>query len=230
MNDADLDNKSLLKTRSPKRFQISIATILLATLSVAIWIRAFQLGDQAGKQDRELKELRNYTRDLVVDDPTQYAAVGRLQTWYDEAITDIHLPPSEEKYWLRLKLDDLKIPHNNTFTKPTPKPQREIELDAGTHKIEIVSKSVKKGFTLKLLVDDVEVIEESRPAGWEPRQGSSGGHRLSTPDQFSTDEPLLIFNRRYSQLPGKKSKTGPGIMVWIEAEDSSDEDSPAKSP
>ena len=131
---------------------------------------------------------------------------------------NIFLPESPAGYVLRVRLDDVPVTGKLSAIQSPTKWQNEAKLSAGTHKIEVVYDRAVEESTLKILIDDAVVIEESRPADWEPRSGSRGGFLLTGSRQSDVDEPFILFDRVFDQANAPKPKpiVQPGILIWIE--------------
>ena len=219
--DEGLDNPAQpetgLRSTKPGGFslQIPLLTFFLVIALFAVSLVCWQAGQSIERVEHQLEGLRDVARELEVDDPTQFAVVDKVDQWFGENNFEIYVPTGQS-YQLCLALDAID-------KKGIPNPQSFVCLPAGVHRIEIVYDANGDEPTIEILIDGQTVIEESRPKGWEPRVGSSGGMQFSRNLQFPVAEPVVLFRRRFMERLSNGSVAVPknpsaGILVWVEPE------------
>ena len=193
--------------------QLSLFTLLLSIALIAVWLAWWQAGQSIANLERQMPGLQSVARELRIDDPTQFAAVEKMPYWHDENICEIYVP-ADQSYRLCLAMDAID-------KDGLSDPLGAVSLPSGEHRIEIRYDSGGSKSTVRILVDKETVLEESRSKDWEAHRGSSGGIPFSQSKQYPTDEPLVLFRRRfYIRLPSNKfaiPTPSPGILVWVES-------------
>jgi hypothetical protein len=204
------------QTRSAKKLQFSLQTIMLFTAVVAVFVAYFRTRDETAQLRRQLPGLREAARELIVHDPEQYAVVQHQPRWYDEFRWRIYLPEGR-RYELFLATE--KIENSN---KGLPPATGKFELTPGEHELEIQQiREADDSWQVRILVDGETALTQKHPESWHPGVGSSGGSEFSSSQQQAVEQPLILFQRRFheptkgggSQTPQVPSN---GVMLWIE--------------
>src|SRR5688572_12549348 len=78
--------------RRRKLLQWNIATLLLLMTAVGVWTSYFRMKSETERMGAELGSLRHLARELVINDPSQYAIVERHEEWHGDDAWDVHLP------------------------------------------------------------------------------------------------------------------------------------------
>lgn len=156
--------------------------------------------------------MRPLARELVVDDPSQAAAVKLPELWFDENRWDVHLPPGA----YRLCLATREVGKDGLAPVASSAPLR-----AGRHEIELEQVRVPGGWSVVVTWDGSGRLARDEPAEWDPNAGSEGGGLFSTSAQAPADRALVLFRRSFYEM-GSGYRTIPpsgpteGILLWIE--------------
>lgn len=178
--------------------------MLLLIAALAVWLACLKTSLDTQRLERQLPSLRNFARELQIDDPNQFTAVRRLRERLGEAVADIYVPPGGP-YELCLALD-------NIDTSGLAEPVDRITIASGTHTVEILYERNEELSVARVMLDGKLALTQSRPKDWESRTGSIGGMQFGTSRQYDHPAPWVLFRKRF--IPS----TGPteGILVWIQ--------------
>ena len=198
------------------RLQWSLTTMLLLMVVVAGWVPYFCFRQEISRIEQRIAVMRPMARELIVEDPTQVAVVHLPPLWYDEHRWAIHLPEGE--YRMKLATREVDEEGFPAAVKQTP-------LGGGEYRIELLQSKVEDCRKMTITVDDRRshrVIEPIEKPGWPPSHGSSSSGLLGNCTQMPSNEPIVLFRRRY-MVPtatggGGRTPQGPseGLMLWIE--------------
>lgn len=186
--------------------------MFLLTAVVAVWVPYFQLQKKIGLTEQKIDTMRKMARELIVSDTNKIAVVKKMEKWYDENRWDIYLPDGEYKILLATQ----NIDHMG-FAPVVA----EAAVRGGRHVIELLHDKGDKSNDISVLFDDLAIIEVRESPDWDKGYGSSGGGLFANCEQLSTDEPVVLFRRRwhYKLTPNSTGpKKGPteGLLLWIE--------------
>ena len=203
--------------RPRRRLQFALSTFLLLIAALASWAAYWQTCRRTEALRQQLPGLRQISRQLRVSDPTQYAAVEKAPTWFDEHIWEVHLPAGSA-YELCLSLENIEsqlIP-----LSLETEAEHVVPIDPGRHTIEFRDDASDKQWSFVVLVDDQTVIEQTRAASWNESRSSTGASSVSLSEQQAVDKPLELFRRRLHVPTGKYSSSTPkgparGAQLWI---------------
>ncbi|HYW80263.1 MAG TPA: hypothetical protein VE890_11830, partial [Thermoguttaceae bacterium] len=158
--------------------QWSLSTMLLLMVVVAAWVPYVRFRQEIPQIEQRIDAMRDMTRELIVEDPTQITAVHLPQMWYDEHRWDIYLPAGE----YRMHLTTCEVDQDGF-----PPAMEQALLSAGKHRIELLQSEVEDRWKIVVTVDDRSVLEIVEQPGWPPSQSSSGASRISTCRQYAPD-------------------------------------------
>lgn len=219
---SDFDDKE-------RRLQVSLRGLLLLIAACGIWIAYFKTSSDVLTIQDELSRLRYLARELLIEDPSQLAAVQR-GPMYKQQVWEVYVPKLDGKHFeIRLLMDDIVV--TNTFKWNQISPLKQAVLAPGKHTIEhqYYSRSEQKNAVLKVLVDGETVIKETRPS--DP--GDSGRFIISSSvgsesKSFKNDEIVRLYHLRFRAISKDGSSSvpknpRPGILLWIEAVDNAEE-------
>ena len=206
------------RSAKKRRLQVNLLSILLLIFACAVWIAYQRSVSETAKVQQQLGGLRLIARELVVEDPSQFAVVCRYPELYGELIWDVHIPNTVNGLRLCLRMDeltDLNAPGEVT-------PLKDFLLPTGTHSIELVFQTDGEQAVLTVLVDDKPVIKEMRPKDWiDDGSYSNSSSIQSVSKSFAADKLIALHKRRYmTQTNGGGSSVpkgpGKGIFLWVE--------------
>lgn len=196
--------------------QWNIATLLLLTAVVGVWTSYVHMTSEQERMDAELDSLLQLARELVIDDPSQYAIVERHEEWNAEDVWEVHLPEGNG-YVLKLATRGIamKVRVRGIPRDDFPETFQAAELTPGKHVISLEKTFDGEGLSARVIVDGTRAVEAHESDDWKPQGGysSDGNHIRST--QSSPDQPLeLIRIRFHNQSPGVSKFNG--VLLWIE--------------
>lgn len=204
-------------SRSPvrKRWQISLRTVFLLVAAVAVWITYFINRRENTALEARIASALPLAHELIVDDPSKFAVVKLEEYWYDENRWDLYLPPGS----YRLCLATHKIENG----APAPL-EKSTPIQAGRHRVDIEVEKDRDLSRITVSCDGIKVLTAEEPKEWDPGFGSEGGGHFSLSEQLPTDQPMILFRRRFMQpIPGASGSSavpdGPaeGLLLWIES-------------
>lgn len=210
---------TLPPTPRRRRPQFGLSTMMLLILAVASWAAHWQARSELTRIQAELPRLREISRQLQVDDPTQYAVARHHETWNDDYRWRIYLPP---RYRHQLKLATEQVDQQGL-----PEAAQQGEIAAGEHEVELNYEKVDERWQIAVFVDGQVVVADERPVAWNAGRGSSGGAQFSESRQQPVVLPLELFRRRFMVPTDPTSHGGratvpagpcDGILLWIESE------------
>ena len=223
-NDTEQADSTVKGSPLPRkrRFQVNLLTILLLVLVCAVWIayRGARVESQA--METQLASLRLIARELVIENPAEFAVVSRLPKFYNEKIWDVYVPKAHGKVArLAVAMDLIAAVHSKKIGDE--KPLKWIKLKPGKHSIQLIY-DVDDTAHLTVLVDEEVAIEIVRPQDWVKSGSSSSKGGIALSKSFPVDNGLLLHRRRFDirrprGTPSAHKELGPGIMLWIEMQD-----------
>ena len=192
-------------------FRLSLTSVLLATMVIAIWISIYLLSRERDRLSSELLALRAAARELIVE-PDHISAVHKLyipggETW------EVYLPPRAD-YEIRLATTDLSW-------LGLPGPEAVAAILPGRHRIELKHIESSSGDVVVLLVDGQEAMKLEKPTAWNPTDLKEGGSEIHMSVSRPHSEPLVLFRQHFWIADGPQSarpSPGPanGILLWIQ--------------
>lgn len=199
--------------------RFGILTLLLFTGCVCVWSLFIQLSRENPKLVQQIKQLREMSSELVMEDPTRLSIAKQLPSWYDEMIWTVYIPP-ETSYDLTLTTRELpEFTSDPDETEPVAK----TTLKPGTYKVELRQTENEDGsHRVVVLIDDKETLVQEEPEAWDPGRGASGGAQFKTPAQPRSDARYVsLIRRRFMQEYNKNSLRAPkeptnGVMLRLE--------------
>ena len=197
-------------------FAISLRTLLLITVVIAVWFGNWQLMNWNQQLKIQLNGLKSICRILSVENTEKVAVVGRLPTRFGENIFDVFIPSGRAVH-LFLALDNID------FEKPTLAiPSHVQRLPEGFHSVEVRYNQEDAGSTIEIFIDNQVVINEKRPVGWDPGPDYSFGTGRMIRECVQTNDPLVFFCKRFPHVTGSGDanfpSVGSGILVWCHQE------------
>lgn len=211
--------------RRRKFLQWNIATLLLLMAAVAVWTSYFRMVSETKRMTAELESLNRLARELMIDDPTQFAIVERHEQWHDDHSWDVHLPEGS-RYRLKLATREIgmKFAVDGVVTDNLPETDHSVELTAGRHVISLEKRYSGEEPFARVLVDGKLAVEAYESAGWEPQGGSTWGGSFKQSTQQPIDQPLELIRIRFqirhpNGTTGLPKEPNNGIAVWIECQE-----------
>ncbi len=188
--------------------------MLLLVFAVAAWLAWAGLTTRVWELNRDIEQMDALLpNELFVEDPTRAAVVLHTPTWFDEFVWDIFLPPGQGR--------QLNLACHAIDGTGFPSAGHRAPIPAGRHTIELVRPT--KGddtWQIEILVDGEPIIVSEQPLSWNGGEGSQGGSLISTSRQFSPNEEIDLFRRRW-MVPTKGGSfstpmgPGEGLLLWI---------------
>lgn len=208
------------KTNKARRWQFSLWTLLLLLTLAAVYVANWRIGVSITELRGELPALRNYARELVIDDRSKFSVVSPHKLWMDDYRWRVYVPdlPIGSSI-LALRLTDI-----NTLN-PDPvvgEPVAVAPLPSGVHTVELKYGKQDDGWFIRVLVDDESVIEQTMSSDWNEARGSRGGNLISR-IRHGNEMPIELFRRQFSVTApdGRSSvpnEAGNGIHLWIDVD------------
>ena len=202
----------IVPRRRNRFLQWNIATLLLLMAVVGVWTGYFRMKSETARMDAELDSLRQLARELVVNDPNQYAIVERHEEWYGDHVWDVHIPDGS--------LYLLKLATREIDPKNFPETEHFVELAAGQHVISLEKTLSGKDMSARAIVDGELAVGVSESGDWSPEDGFSWGGSFHRSTQAPCDKPLELIRIRFHK-PGVRGTGMPdepynGVLLWIE--------------
>jgi hypothetical protein len=210
------------------RPRLTLAHLLLLTTTIAIAVAYYSTHQKLATMRTAVRNMRQLTRELIVDNSYEIAAIERVPTLPHENIFDIYIPSvgkTTAGHELRLALDG--IVGFETGANGFPLPQDQYPLTPGRHIVEIRhrkadSKNPESMHRIEILLDDQVVMEHTRSLGWVPADGWFSASSLTESRAFHPSQPAQLHRRRF-QVPtlGGSPSSVPdgepanGILLWI---------------
>ena len=204
----------------PQRRRLSLLHVFLVIAIAAIVTAFWDARRQTQTLQAQLPALRSAARELIIEDPREYAAVHRHETWWDEMVWDVYLPPGND---YQLCIAEGMI-GDDGFIEPADR----LPIGAGRPTIEVDIDGTEDARVFTLMVDGQKrwsrhtAVEQVIP---NESSGSSGGSEIGDSASQPTDQPLVLFKRRYHRAPRNRSwnsdDPNPGYLLWIETAEGS---------
>lgn len=202
-----------------RRVQFNLLSILLFICVCAVWIAYGSVYQETRKIEQQLPGLRAIARELIVEDPNQFAVVTRLPTMYGELIWDIYVPDLPDRtVTIEVAMDEIPYRSKDASVMSSLKSAR---LDPGKHKIELLYQ-VDEVAKLTVLIDDEPAIEIERAKDWIDSTGHSSDSGVSALSQsYPVDKAISLHRRRFSlqgNANGGSDESDSGIWLWIDTQ------------
>jgi hypothetical protein len=207
-----------LDSREPRkrrfwRGQFAIADLLLGLTVVAAWTAFGVSRDRVEYLGARIRMLQQSVGELVIEDRTKYNAIAQTAIRYPDDAWQVFLPDGAE-YQLNMVVSDI-------LASGFPKPDHQIAMNPGLHKIELRRRDDGKTRFI-ITIDDQVALDVKEPSASNAFRASSsiGVHR----DQHvqPIDQPLVLKRQRaHETLPGNVSRPIPdnepahGLLLWI---------------
>jgi hypothetical protein len=195
-----------------QRWQVGFRTLFLLIAAIAVWITFFINRRQNEALDARIKMLIPLSHELIVNDPEQIAVVKKEEQWFDENHWEIYLPAGD----YRLCLATRAIAEDGLA--PVVK---SVLIASGRHDVRVEQRRDGDGWHVSVFWDGPELMAVEEPKEWNPGFGSKGGGRYSLSEQFPSDQPAILFRRRFARAPSKGPPIEPvgpadGLLLWVE--------------
>ncbi|MDA1050719.1 MAG: hypothetical protein O3C40_09605 [Planctomycetota bacterium] len=196
-----------------KFLQWNIATLLLLMAVVGVWTAYFRMKSEAVRMDAELDSLRELARELLVNDPSQYAIVERHEEWYGDHVWDVHLPEGD--------LYVLKLATGEIDPKIFPETEHMVDLAAGQHIISLEKTLRGDHLSARAISDGRLAMHVSESGDWIPSGVGAWGRYYNRSTQAPCDKPLevirLYFRKHVPPGTGMEpDEPYNGVFLWIE--------------
>jgi hypothetical protein len=197
---------------SRKRWQIGLRTLFLLIVTIAVWITFFINRTQNQALDARIKMLIPLSHELIVNDPAQIAIVKCEEKWFDENHWEIHLPQGRYRLCLATRAID------DDGLAPVGK---SVPIPSGRHDVSVEQWRNEDGWRVIVYWDGSELMALEEPKEWNPGFGSTGGGRYSLSEQIPSDQPAILFRRRFARAANTGGPNPPmgrvdGLLMWIE--------------
>jgi len=191
------------------RWQVGLGSLAFLVLVIAVWMTYFVNRLEIDRLESRIAALRPMSRELVVTDPSQIAAVGLTAMWFDENRWEVYLP--EGSYRLRLATREVATDGLAPAVKSLP-------IGPGWHRVDLEIVPDKAVWKIAVGLDRAGRVEAEEPKEWASDRGSEGGGQVSRSQQQPADRPLVLFRRRFMPLGRSAAPIGPtdGVLLWIE--------------
>ena len=214
-------------SNASRRPQVSLFSVILTVTAASVWGGYFAAKTRSDRLETEIVTLRKVARPFFVANPAELAIAKRLPKKYGQLIWDVYTPTMQAGVVrLCVAMDGIpdEIPSSSRLWPFAALDS--VELPPGEHSIEL--QYDQNSSTLRVLVDEVVRIRETRPPDWEPGRGSSSHGK--PPNGGALEFPAVLHVRRFMQLTGENNSSarvppsGPanGIVLWLERSASPD--------
>ena len=194
------------------RFQLGLRALFWLVAALAVWMTVEINRRENARLAAKVAALGVIARDLVVDDPRQYALVNLHNLWQDQTRWDAYLPPG--RYRVNLATRGIE---GKGFAAPT----WSAEIDGGKHGLILEQADRTNGPRFVVKVDGRDLFAFEAGKDWESSSWSSRVFGLNSLRQ-PIARPLELF-RRQNLTPADsnaapKAIQGPhnGLLLWIE--------------
>ena len=194
------------------RFQLGLRALFWLVAALAVWMTVEINRRENARLAAKVAALSIVARDLVVDDPGQYALVKLHDLWNDQTRWDAYLPPGRYR---------VSLASRGIEGKGFAAPMRSAEIDGGKHRLILEQADRTNGPRFLLKVDGRELFAFEEGRDWESSGWSSQGSGPNSRQQPIT-RPLEMI-RRQNLTPedsnaAPKAIQGPrnGLLLWIE--------------
>lgn len=200
--------------RRRKVWQFGTQTLLLLVALVAVWFTVWTNLRRIQVLEARIEATIPLARELVIDDPLQFAVVKKDERWYDENQWVIHVPPGRFR---------LCVATHEVDGQGLAPVARSVPVPEGRHEVSLEQRPGESSWRIAVTLDGAEAMSVEEPKAWDPGVSSIGGGRHERSSQYAVSRPLGLFRRRFSQPDAKgtfTTPTGPanGILLWIEAD------------
>lgn len=189
------------------RFQVGLRVLFWLTAAFAVGITVFINHRENQRLTAKIESLRSLARELVVDDPAQYAVVKLHDTWSDENRWDVHLPPGRYRVCFASRGVDVN---------GLPEAFRSAPIEAGRHRLGMDLETVKSGTRIRITRDGGPCLTIDETGDWAGTGGWGSVGDFSTSQQLPASPSLVLLRRRNSHQYGVPTGPEPGLLLWIE--------------
>ncbi len=194
------------------RFQLGLRALFWLVAALAVWMTVEINRRENARLAAKVAALGVMARDLVVDDPGQYALVNLHDLWHDQTRWDAYLPPG--RYRVSLATRGIEW---EGFAAPA----RSAEIDGGKHRLILEQADRTNGRRFVVKVDGRDLFKSEEAEDWESNGWVSHGPGPRSLQKPVT-RPLELIRRQYiapeDRNAGAKPSQGPrnGLLLWIE--------------
>gem|GEM_PF-3950015 len=198
---------------SKTRIQFNLLSILLLLTACAVWSAYRSVYLETREIQKQLPGLRFIARELVIENPNDFAAVQQLPTRFGEMVWHVYVPEVRDRTaQIAVAMD--KIPKDRRVSEMAP--LKTAPLEPGKHEIQLLYE-VDEAANLTVFVDDKPALEIERAKDWIKSLGNSSSSDVGVISKpYGLDHPFALLRRHFS-LPKKdrRPSDGPGILLWI---------------
>ncbi len=197
------------------RFQVGLRVLFWLMAAIAFWITVHNNHRENGRLAAKIERLQPLAHELIIDDPTDFAAVRLDNLWRDELRWDVFVPPGTSRVCLATR----KVPEYGF-----PEASSRSPIGAGRRRLELRQETLDSGTRIDLILDGVKILSAEETKDWAETGWVSSGVN-SKSEQRPGDQPLVLHRRRFSRPQGSTRGVpnfGPaaglteGILLWIE--------------
>lgn len=189
---------------------------------VGVWTSFIRLKSETIRLDAELNSLLELARELVIDDPDQYAVVERHEEWNADDVWEVYLPEGD-RYVIKLATRGIRMRFvwDGSETDYYPDTEHFAEIAPGRHVISLEKYFDGERLSGSVIVDGLLAVEALESNDWKPQAGYSTGGYFERSRQASTDEPLELMRIRFNEPSAVRNTGGVqgpynGALLWIE--------------
>ncbi len=196
-----------------RRWQVGLRALILLMAVVATWLTVHVNRRESARLDARIQVMKPLIRELMITDPSQFAAVKLDSLWIDDNRWDLYLPSGEYRLCLGTRLISSKGLTTQAIKTAT--------IKGGKHRLELKAPRNARQRLIQVSSDGANLITFEEAKDW----AVSGSYSGDTPFVFSaqqpTDQPLILLRRVYMAPSGPTRWLTPtepsdGILLWIE--------------
>jgi len=208
-----METKNQRRSFRPK-FSL-MALLLLATLA-AVLVANWRIAESNAELLSQLPALRNYARELVVEDPNDFAVVAPHKVWMEDYRWHLYVPDLPiGTPMVMLQLEDVTM-------QGVGDPVAKAPLPPGEHELELRYDKQDGLWSIRVFLDGDTIIEESMPEVWNDGRGSRGANAVS---RLVNDPelPIKLFQRNFNIFKEDRTtrdmdELKEGILLWVDVE------------
>ena len=164
--------------RARPRWQIGLRGLGLVLLAVALWLTVVANRREIARLEGRIATLRPIARELVIADPSRFAAVLREPRWQGEDRWDVHVPAGSYRLCLATRgvEDGQPGPGGPDSLAPVV---RSLPIGPGRHRVELDFARGDGPYRIAFGVDGGprERVEEPKEWGSDGSMGGGPVHR-----------------------------------------------------
>lgn len=196
------------------RWQVSLRTVFLLVAAVGVWTAYFVDRDRRPAIEQRIKVLEPLAHELIVDDPSQFAAVRLEEYWHDDNRWSLYLPPGDYRLCLATRKVD---PQNRTQTEPTSS----VPIPAGRNVLVLEQTRDKEANHIELILNGDRELTVDETLEWDPGAGSMSQNTVTASTQAPASKPFTLFHRVFTERAANGSSVTPtvpsnGVQIWVE--------------